>query len=98
MSSKLNGKFNKHLQPSSTVPEWRAKDNDLRLLLTNGRIIKDERQLFADRSLYTADSENEEDKKPTKKANMKTEQSSGREGIESGGSPKPLNSMFFSFS
>lgn len=40
LSSKLNGKFNKHLQPSSTVPEWRAKDNDLRLLLTNGRIIK----------------------------------------------------------
>lgn len=36
----LNGKFNKHLQPSSTVPEWRAKENDLRLLLTNGRIIK----------------------------------------------------------
>lgn len=68
MSSKLNGKFNKHLQPSSTVPEWRAKDNDLRLLLTNGRIIKDERQPFADQSLYTADSENEEDKRRTKKA------------------------------
>lgn len=55
---------------------------------------RDERQLFADRSLYTADSENEEDKKPTKKANMKTE-SSGREGAESEGSPKPLNSMVF---
>ncbi|KAM7325621.1 hypothetical protein ACRRTK_015874 [Alexandromys fortis] len=91
----LNGKFNKHLQPSSTVPEWRAKENDLRLLLTNGRIIKDERQLFADRSLYTADSENEEDKKPTKKANVKTE-SSGREGAESEGSPKPLNRSFTS--
>ncbi|KAK7818092.1 hypothetical protein U0070_014687 [Myodes glareolus] len=94
----LNGKFNKHLQPSSTVPEWRAKENDLRLLLTNGRIIKyvkDERQLFADRSLYTADSENEEDKKPTKKANIKTE-NSGREGAESEGSPKPLNRIFTS--
>ncbi|XP_041531369.1 lysine-specific demethylase 7A isoform X2 [Microtus oregoni] len=91
----LNGKFNKHLQPSSTVPEWRAKENDLRLLLTNGRIIKDERQLFADRSLYTADSENEEDKRPTKKANIKTE-SSGREGAESEGSPKPLNRIFTS--
>lgn len=96
LSSKLNGKFNKHLQPSSTVPEWRAKDNDLRLLLTNGRIIKDERQLFADRSLYTADSENEEDKKPTQNANMKTEQSSGREEAESQGSPKPLNRIFTS--
>jgi JmjC domain-containing histone demethylation protein 1D/E/F len=54
---------------------------------------RDERQLFADRSLYTADSENEEDKKPTQNANMKTEQSSGREEAESQGSPKPLNSM-----
>ena len=91
----LSGKFNKHLQPSSTVPEWRAKENDLRLLPTNGRIIKDERQLFADRSLYTADSENEEDKRPTKKANIKTE-SSGREGAESEGSPKSLNRTFTS--
>ncbi|GAB1290706.1 Lysine-specific demethylase 7A [Apodemus speciosus] len=56
----------------------------------------DERQLFADRSLYTADSENEEDKKPTKKANMKTEQSSGREEAESEGSPKPLSRIFTS--
>ena len=40
-----------------------------------------------------ADSENEEDKKPTQNANMKTEQSSGREEAESQGSPKPLNSM-----
>ncbi|CAH7470829.1 Kdm7a [Phodopus roborovskii] len=96
LSSKLNGKFNKHLQPSSTVPDWRAKDNDLRLLLTNGRIIKDERQLFADRSLYTADSENEEDKKPAKKANVKTEEHSGREGPESGGSPEPLSRIFTS--
>lgn len=96
LSSKLNGKFNKHLQPSSTVPEWRAKDNDLRLLLTNGRIIKDERPLFADRSLYTADSENEEDQKPTKKTNIKTEESSGRERAASEGSPKPLNRIFTS--
>lgn len=39
-SSKLNGRFNKPFQPSSTVPEWRTKDNDLRLLLSNGRIIR----------------------------------------------------------
>ncbi|XP_026548781.1 lysine-specific demethylase 7A [Notechis scutatus] len=39
---KLNGRFNKPLQPSSTVPEWRTKDNDLRLLLSNGRIIRAE--------------------------------------------------------
>lgn len=54
---------------------------------------RDERPLFADRSLYTADSENEEDQKPTKKTNIKTEESSGRERAASEGSPKPLNSM-----
>ncbi|XP_058580088.1 lysine-specific demethylase 7A [Neofelis nebulosa] len=96
LSSKLNGKFNKHLQPSSTVPEWRAKDNDLRLLLTNGRIIKDERQPFADPSLYTADSENEEDKRRTKKAKMKMEESSGIEGVENEEAQKPLNRFFTS--
>ncbi|ELW68839.1 Lysine-specific demethylase 7 [Tupaia chinensis] len=96
LSSKLNGKFNKHLQPSSTVPEWRAKDNDLRLLLTNGRIIKDERQPFADQSLYTADSENEEDKRRTRKAKMKIEESSGVEGVENEESQKPLNRFFTS--
>uniref|UniRef100_A0A2K6TW53 [histone H3]-dimethyl-L-lysine(9) demethylase n=2 Tax=Saimiri boliviensis TaxID=27679 RepID=A0A2K6TW53_SAIBB len=94
LSSKLNGKFNKHLQPSSTVPEWRAKDNDLRLLLTNGRIIKDERQPFTDQSLYTADSENEEDKRRTKKAKMKIEENSGIEGVENEESQKPLNRFF----
>ncbi|XP_039089933.1 lysine-specific demethylase 7A isoform X2 [Hyaena hyaena] len=96
LSSKLNGKFNKHLQPSSTVPEWRAKDNDLRLLLTNGRIIKDERQPFADANLYTADSENEEDKRRTKKAKTKLEESSGTEGVENEESQKPLNRFFTS--
>nr|XP_035927645.1 lysine-specific demethylase 7A [Halichoerus grypus] len=96
LSSKLNGKFNKHLQPSSTVPEWRAKDNDLRLLLTNGRIIKDERQPFADPSLYTADSESEEDKRRTKKAKMKMEENSGIEGVENDESQKPRNRFFTS--
>ncbi|XP_045433407.1 lysine-specific demethylase 7A isoform X3 [Pipistrellus kuhlii] len=96
LSSKLNGKFNKHLQPSSTVPEWRAKDNDLRLLLTNGRIIKDERHPFADQSLYTVDSESEEDKGRTKKAKMKIEENSGIEAVENEESQKPLNRFFTS--
>ncbi|XP_055979881.1 lysine-specific demethylase 7A [Sorex fumeus] len=95
LSSKLNGRFNKHLQPSSTVPEWRAKDNDLRLLLTNGRIIKDERHPFADQSLYTADSENEEEKR-TKQARVKTEESSGTEEVENEDSQKPHNRFFTS--
>ncbi|XP_054990019.1 lysine-specific demethylase 7A [Sorex araneus] len=95
LSSKLNGRFNKHLQPSSTVPEWRAKDNDLRLLLTNGRIIKDERHPFADQSLYTADSENEEEKR-TEQTRVKTEESSGTEEVENEESQKPHNRLFTS--
>lgn len=55
---------------------------------------RDERQPFADQSLYTADSENEEDKRRTKKAQMKMEESSGIEGVDNEESQKPLNSMF----
>uniref|UniRef100_A0A8C8BSZ8 Lysine demethylase 7A n=1 Tax=Otus sunia TaxID=257818 RepID=A0A8C8BSZ8_9STRI len=94
-SSKLNGRFNKPFQPSSTVPEWRAKDNDLRLLLSNGRIIRDERRPFTDRSLYTADSEDEDDRTRSKKTTVKVEdQPSGFEGEGNADTQKPLN-MFF---
>ncbi|KAM4671790.1 lysine-specific demethylase 7A isoform 4-T4 [Amazona ochrocephala] len=94
-SSKLNGRFNKPLQPSSTIPEWRTKDNDLRLLLTNGRIIRDERRPFTDRSLYTADSEDEDDRTRSKKMTVKVEdQPSGFEGEGNADAQKPLN-MFF---
>ncbi|KAK2539647.1 Kdm7a [Columba guinea] len=94
-SSKLNGRFNKPFQPSSTVPEWRTKDNDLRLLLSNGRIIRDERRPFTDRSLYTADSEDEDDRTRSKKTTVKVEdQPSGFEGEENADAQKPLN-MFF---
>uniref|UniRef100_A0A8C3XK38 Lysine-specific demethylase 7A n=1 Tax=Chelydra serpentina TaxID=8475 RepID=A0A8C3XK38_CHESE len=95
-NSKLNGRFNKPFQPSSTVPEWRTKDNDLRLLLSNGRIIRDERRPFTDRSLYTADSEDEDDRTRSKKTKtIKMEdQSSGLEGQGTADSQKPLN-MFF---
>ena len=57
-------------------------------------VYRDERQPFADQSLYTADSENEEDKRRTKKAKVKMEGSSGIEGVENEVSQKPLNSMF----
>lgn len=57
-------------------------------------LCRDERQPFADPSLYTVDSENEEDKRRTKKAKMKMEESSGIEGVENEESEKPLNSMF----
>ncbi|EMP23998.1 Lysine-specific demethylase 7 [Chelonia mydas] len=95
-NSKLNGRFNKPFQPSSTVPEWRTKDNDLRLLLSNGRIIRDERRPFTDRSLYTADSEDEDDRTRSKKTKtIKMEdQSSGLEGQGTADAQKPLN-MFF---
>lgn len=57
-------------------------------------IHRDERQSFADQSLYAADSENEEDKRRTKKAKVKIEESSGIDGLENEASRKPLNSMF----
>ncbi|KAM6200934.1 lysine-specific demethylase 7A [Rhynchocyon petersi] len=93
LSSKLSGKFNKHLQPSSTVPDWRAKDNDLRLLLTNGRIVKDERQPFSDPSLYTADSESEDEKRATK-TQAELEEPSGLPQLECEEPPAPLNRFF----
>ncbi|XP_075066484.1 lysine-specific demethylase 7A isoform X2 [Mixophyes fleayi] len=93
---KLNMKFNKSLQPSSTVPERKMMDNDIRLLLSNGRIIRDKRQPFTDRSLYTADSEDEDDRGRSKKTkDIKTEkpcpspETDDKEEIQ-----KPLN-MFF---
>uniref|UniRef100_A0A8C2YH16 Lysine demethylase 7A n=1 Tax=Coturnix japonica TaxID=93934 RepID=A0A8C2YH16_COTJA len=94
-NSKLNGRFNKPFQPSSTVPDWRTKDNDLRLVLSNGRIIRDERRPFTDRSLYTADSEDEDDRTRSKKVTVKREdQTSGFEGEGNADAQKPLN-MFF---
>ncbi|XP_033018237.1 LOW QUALITY PROTEIN: lysine-specific demethylase 7A [Lacerta agilis] len=94
-NGKLNGRFNKPLQPSSTVPEWRTKDNDLRLLLSNGRIIRDERQPFRDRSLYTADSEDEDERaKSEKEITVKAEEQISQEADGSVDAQKPLN-MFF---
>ncbi|XP_042326771.1 lysine-specific demethylase 7A isoform X4 [Sceloporus undulatus] len=92
---KLNGRFNKPLQPSSTVPEWRTKDNDLRLLLSNGKIIRDERQPFRDSSLYTADSEDEDEKtKSEKEKTIKKEEQNSQEAEGNADVQKPLN-MFF---
>lgn len=92
---KLNGRFNKPLQPSSTIPEWRPKDNDLRLLLSNGRIIRDERQPFRDPSLYTADSEDEDDRARSKKEiTIKSEEQYPQEADGNDDAQKPLN-MFF---
>uniref|UniRef100_A0ACB8FMM2 Lysine-specific demethylase 7A n=1 Tax=Sphaerodactylus townsendi TaxID=933632 RepID=A0ACB8FMM2_9SAUR len=92
---KLNGKFNKPLQPSSTVPEWRTKDNDLRLLLSNGRIIRHERKPFRDPSLYTVDSEDDDDQTKSKEEGaVKSEEQNSQEAYGNADAQKPLN-MFF---
>ncbi|CAI9624223.1 unnamed protein product, partial [Staurois parvus] len=95
-SYKLNMKFNRPLQPSSTVPDQKMRDNDMRLLLSNGKIIRDERQQFTDRSLYTADSDDEDDHARLRKSkDIKTEQPcSSSEAEGKGEAQKPLN-MFF---
>ncbi|XP_072256323.1 lysine-specific demethylase 7A isoform X2 [Pyxicephalus adspersus] len=95
-SYKMNMKFNKPLQPSSTVPDQKIKDNDIRLLLSNGKIIRDERQQFNDRSLYTADSDDEEDHARLRKAKIpKVEKPcSSLEAEDKAEAQKPLN-MFF---
>ncbi|XP_040201679.1 lysine-specific demethylase 7A isoform X2 [Rana temporaria] len=95
---KLNMKFNKPLQPlqpSSTVPD-QLRDNDMRLLLSNGKIIRDERQQFTDRSLYTADSDDEDDRARLRKAeDIKEEKPCSSSEAEGTGEPQnPLN-MFF---
>ncbi|KAM4748311.1 lysine-specific demethylase 7A isoform 2-T2 [Rhinophrynus dorsalis] len=96
VSSKLNIRFNKLLQPSSTESYRKLRDNGIRLLLSNGRIIRDERQAFTDRSLYTADSEDEDDRTRSKKTmEIKREKpGSSSESDDKAEVQKPLN-MFF---
>lgn len=86
----------KALQPSSTVPDKQMKDHGFRLLLSNGRIVRDERQPFTDRSLYTADSEDEDDRGRSKKTkDIQLEKPcSSSEADDKGEHQKPLN-MFF---
>ncbi|XP_043943217.1 lysine-specific demethylase 7A [Protopterus annectens] len=95
--SRLSEKFNKDLQPSSTVPEWKSRNNHLRLLLSNGRIIRsDETRTLADRSLFTVDSEDEDDRARTRKMkDVKEEQeSSESESEDTIEIQKPLNLFF----
>ncbi|XP_053575005.1 lysine-specific demethylase 7A isoform X2 [Bombina bombina] len=95
-STKLTRRFNKPLQPTLTVPERNTKDNDIRLVLSNGRIIRDERQPFTDRSLYTADSEDEDDRGRSKKTkDIKVEKPcSSSEADDKAEVQKPLNLFF----
>ncbi|KAM8973475.1 lysine-specific demethylase 7A isoform 1-T1 [Pelodytes ibericus] len=93
-SSKLNVRFNKPLQPCIPEPDRKMRDNDIRLVLSNGRITRDERQPFTDRSLYTADSEDEDDRARLKK-DMKVEKPcSSSETDDKSEIQKPLNLFF----
>uniref|UniRef100_H3BFG4 Lysine demethylase 7A n=1 Tax=Latimeria chalumnae TaxID=7897 RepID=H3BFG4_LATCH len=93
-NSRLNGKFNKVLQPSTTVPEQR--NCDLRLLLSNGKIIRDERQPLTNQKLSTTDTACKDNRRRMKVKSIKREQeSSGTEEEEERPEiQKPLN-MFF---
>ncbi|XP_040294811.1 lysine-specific demethylase 7A [Bufo bufo] len=86
----------KSLQPSSLMLDKKMKDNDFHLLLSSGRIVGDERQPFTDRSLYTADSEDEDDRARLKKTkDIKLEKPcSSSEADDKAENQKPLN-MFF---
>lgn len=58
---------------------------------------RDERRPFTDRSLYTADSEDEDDRTRSKKTTVKKEvQTSGFEGGGNTDAQKPLNSKLLS--
>lgn len=58
---------------------------------------RDERRPFTDRSLYTADSEDEDDRTRSKKTAVKVEdQPSGFEGEGNADAQKPLNSKIVS--
>ncbi|XP_063303676.1 lysine-specific demethylase 7A [Pelobates fuscus] len=94
--AKLNIRFNKPMQPSIAEPEKKMRDNDIRLVVSNGRIIRDERQPFTDRSLYTADSEDEDDRARSKKSKDITVEKpcSSSEVDDKAEIQKPLN-MFF---
>lgn len=93
-NSKLIGKFNRPLLPS-TVREQRLQANDLRLLLSNGKIIRDERNPFRDSTLFTADSEDEDGRTRAKMEDVKVEEpcsgsyEEGKDEIQ-----KPLNLFF----
>lgn len=60
-------------------------------------VRRDERRPFTDRSLYTADSEDEDDRTRSKKTAVKVEdQPSGFEGEGNADAQKPLNSKIVS--
>ncbi|KAK6482899.1 lysine-specific demethylase 7B-like [Huso huso] len=98
-SANLNSRFNKIFQPVSTVPEWRIHDNNIRLVLSNGQIVRDKRQPVTEKSLFTGNSDDDRGiSKETKKVKSEKEcwgeESEQERTRESDTEQKPLN-MFF---
>ncbi|MGH0130429.1 UNVERIFIED_CONTAM: hypothetical protein FKN15_042421 [Acipenser sinensis] len=98
-SANLNSRFHKIFQPVSTVPEWRIHDNNIRLVLSNGQIVRDKRQPVTEKSLFTGNSDDDRGiSKETKKVKSEKErwgeESEQERTRESDTEQKPLN-MFF---
>ncbi|XP_058842469.1 lysine-specific demethylase 7B-like isoform X2 [Acipenser ruthenus] len=98
-SANLNSRFNKIFQPVSTVPEWRIHDNNIRLVLSNGQIVRDKRQPVTEKSLFTGNSDDDrgismETKKVKSEKECWGEESEQERTRESDTEQKPLN-MFF---
>ncbi|XP_033882839.3 lysine-specific demethylase 7B-like isoform X2 [Acipenser ruthenus] len=97
-SAKLNSRFNKIFQPLSTVPERRNNDNNIRLVLSKGQIVRDKRQSVREESLFTGNSDDDrgisKETKVVKSEERWGEESEQERTRESDTEQKPLN-MFF---
>ncbi|MGH0120182.1 UNVERIFIED_CONTAM: hypothetical protein FKN15_065943 [Acipenser sinensis] len=98
-STKLNSRFNKIFQPLSTVPERRNNDNNIRLVLSKGQIVRDKRQSVREESLFTGNSDDDggiskETKELKSEKERWGEESEQERTRESDTEQKPL-SMFF---
>ncbi|XP_007896842.2 lysine-specific demethylase 7B isoform X2 [Callorhinchus milii] len=94
-NSKFKMKISRTSQPSSTVPEKNPNDNNLRLVLSNGRIISDVRHQFTEFGLCSANSEEEEEEEEEgQRASGQDETDSSDWEDEKQESQKPLNKFF----
>ncbi|XP_066580509.1 lysine-specific demethylase 7B [Amia ocellicauda] len=96
-SARMNGKFHKIFHTSSSVSDRKNFNNNLRLVLSNGRIVRDERQM-SDRSPSDADrngSSGQSNEAGKVKVKKESSEGSGQESaMETNEKPNPLN-MFF---
>ncbi|XP_015208514.1 lysine-specific demethylase 7B [Lepisosteus oculatus] len=94
-SSRMNGKYNKVFQATSSTPERRTFDNNLRLVLSNGRIMRDERQQVPDKSSSAAGGEGNTGS-PKEASKIKNEKEEWEEESigEKHAKQNPLNKFF----